>query len=591
MGLTIPNLDRSDFKTLMEEAIARLPAYSGEWTEYNPSDPGITVLELLVWLADIDGYRINRLTEAHYRAFLKLLGTELRPSVPARMPVVFETSGAFRTLPAGSRLEALGLRFRTLEPVRVQPDGGGIASIAVDDGSGAVEVKPEGFYPFGRHPCAGASCEVRFASALKEGVDLYWHVASEGNRFALPGTLRWWGRKGAQSAWKELGASDATGALSGSGRVSLTFPSACDRIRCVLEADAYETPPKIAALYGNAVDAVQLERVETELGTSSGYASQRFALPGGFLEEHLEVRVGDAPWTEVSWLGDALPDDAVYMREGKEIVFGDGGFGAIPPRGEAVNVSVDCSVGASGNRPEGCDWNAEAPQGGDPALYEDLSAFNPVAAAGGRDGETVESAFARLRAEMEASSRAVTASDYEALALETPGTVLARASAVADAVTPNLVHVTVVPESEYTAPEPGTATLEAVAAYLEPRRLLTTRIEVRGPEYVSVNVQANVTTRLGNPELLRAEIGRCIDAYLHPLHGGKKGTGWAFGADVYLSDLYILLDGIDGVDAVTALTLNNAPENVAIADGRLPAAGTHFLRVETATVDICGGEA
>lgn len=76
MGLTIPNLDRYDFETLKQEAMAKLPAYSSRWTEYNASDPGVTMLELLAWMGDINSYRLNHLGAEHYLAFLSLLNAE-----------------------------------------------------------------------------------------------------------------------------------------------------------------------------------------------------------------------------------------------------------------------------------------------------------------------------------------------------------------------------------------------------------------------------------------------------------------------------------------------------------------------------------
>lgn len=73
MGLNIPNLDKKDFDIRLQEAIAKLPAYSKEWTEYNLSDPGITIVELLAWLSDINSYKLNRIRKEHEEALLKLL--------------------------------------------------------------------------------------------------------------------------------------------------------------------------------------------------------------------------------------------------------------------------------------------------------------------------------------------------------------------------------------------------------------------------------------------------------------------------------------------------------------------------------------
>lgn len=73
MGLKIPNLDQKEFAQMMEESLARLPSYTEKWTDHNASDPGITIMELLAWMADINSYRLNRIGTEHYLGFLELL--------------------------------------------------------------------------------------------------------------------------------------------------------------------------------------------------------------------------------------------------------------------------------------------------------------------------------------------------------------------------------------------------------------------------------------------------------------------------------------------------------------------------------------
>jgi hypothetical protein len=73
MPLQIPNLDDRRFNDLVAEALANIPVYSPEWTNYNPSDPGITLVELFAYLGDMLLYRLNRVTDANVRKFLKLL--------------------------------------------------------------------------------------------------------------------------------------------------------------------------------------------------------------------------------------------------------------------------------------------------------------------------------------------------------------------------------------------------------------------------------------------------------------------------------------------------------------------------------------
>ena len=73
MPLQLPNLDDRSYNDLITEALARIPAYSQEWTNHNPSDPGITLIELFAYLTDLLLYRLNRVTDDNTRRFLKLL--------------------------------------------------------------------------------------------------------------------------------------------------------------------------------------------------------------------------------------------------------------------------------------------------------------------------------------------------------------------------------------------------------------------------------------------------------------------------------------------------------------------------------------
>jgi hypothetical protein len=73
MPLSLPNLDDRTFDDLVEEALRLIPTCAPEWTNYNPSDPGITLIELFAYLTEMLIYRLNRVTEANQYAFLKLL--------------------------------------------------------------------------------------------------------------------------------------------------------------------------------------------------------------------------------------------------------------------------------------------------------------------------------------------------------------------------------------------------------------------------------------------------------------------------------------------------------------------------------------
>jgi Baseplate J-like protein len=73
MPLPLPNLDDRTWKDLTEEGRSLIPAWSPEWTNYNPSDPGITFIELFAYLSEILIYRLNRVSDANRIEFLRLI--------------------------------------------------------------------------------------------------------------------------------------------------------------------------------------------------------------------------------------------------------------------------------------------------------------------------------------------------------------------------------------------------------------------------------------------------------------------------------------------------------------------------------------
>lgn len=88
------NLDDRTFNDLVEECILRIPRYCPEWTNHNPGDPGITLIELFAWLTDQMLMRFNQVPRRNYVAFLELLGIRLLPPAPANCEITFYLSKA-----------------------------------------------------------------------------------------------------------------------------------------------------------------------------------------------------------------------------------------------------------------------------------------------------------------------------------------------------------------------------------------------------------------------------------------------------------------------------------------------------------------
>ncbi len=97
-NLPKPNLDDRKFEDLVQECLLRIPRYCPEWTNHNPSDPGITMIELFSWLTDQMLYRFNQVPLRNYIVFLEMLGIRLQPPSAARTQVTFELTKA-QTIP------------------------------------------------------------------------------------------------------------------------------------------------------------------------------------------------------------------------------------------------------------------------------------------------------------------------------------------------------------------------------------------------------------------------------------------------------------------------------------------------------------
>ena len=123
-----PDLDDRTWQDLVDQMRALIPKYAPQWTDHNPSDLGITLIELFAWLGEGIIYRLNQMPEKNYLAFLNLLGITRDPPAPARTYLTF-TSGvpAPVTVPAGTQAQTADpaggrpVVFETDEDVAVLP--------------------------------------------------------------------------------------------------------------------------------------------------------------------------------------------------------------------------------------------------------------------------------------------------------------------------------------------------------------------------------------------------------------------------------------------------------------------------------------
>lgn len=90
MPIHPPALDDRSFNDLTDELLQRIPAHTPEWTNPQLGDPGRTIIELFAWLTDTLLYRVNLVPERQRLAFLRLLGLQMRPAVPATAMITLQ---------------------------------------------------------------------------------------------------------------------------------------------------------------------------------------------------------------------------------------------------------------------------------------------------------------------------------------------------------------------------------------------------------------------------------------------------------------------------------------------------------------------
>lgn len=124
MPLQIPKIDDRRYQELLDEALNRIPIHNPEWTNFNRSDPGVTLVELFAFMTESLLYRANLIPERNRLKFLQLLGIPLNPATSARGIVTFLNERGLKqtiTLNSGTEVSAGEVPFRTTRSLDILP--------------------------------------------------------------------------------------------------------------------------------------------------------------------------------------------------------------------------------------------------------------------------------------------------------------------------------------------------------------------------------------------------------------------------------------------------------------------------------------
>lgn len=610
MSLPSPNLDDRRFQQLVDEAKRYVQQRSPEWTDHNVSDPGVTLIETFAYMVDQLLYRLNRVPDRNYSAFLDLLGVQLFPPTVARADVDFWLSAPQSDtvrLPAGTEVATArgeteeAVVFSTTDDLAIVPSSLIRLVTAPASGDQTDRTAPLGagkdipcFQP---RPEPGDALLFGLPTAVPRcivAVRLDSRVEGVGVDPRQP-PLVWEAWDGARWVLCETG-TDSTGGLNKPGEITVFVPAGhtasvtagirAGWLRCRVTAPEpgqpfYSESPTIREAEVFTVGGTTaVEHAETvldvPLGTSEGVAGQRFSvtrvpllLDGDPPVVQVSSADGWQVWTPVEHFGASSPDDrhvqidAVTGRFAfpPEVREADGtmrGYGAVPPKGAQLRVPrYRTGGGAAGNVARGAIRVLRS------SVPYVAGVANREAARGGVDGESVENAKARAPHILRVQERAVTAEDYEVTAREAARSLRRVRCLPAVAGEGGAVRVLVVPDAvpdeggrlRFEQLIPPDSVLADVSGRLDERRLVGTRLIVEPPAYVGVTVVAELVADTADMDRVRTEALDALFRHIDPLRGGTDGTGWPFGRPVQYGEIFAVLQAVPGVRLVDEVRL------------------------------------
>ena len=607
MSRLAPNLFDRRFDDLVAIGRSRLPALAPEWTDHNAHDPGITLMELLAWVAEAQIYALARTRRDERAAYAALLGVVPGGTTPAQGAIwpdhsdsaspasVFRSSIAIPVDAVVNPLNADKPTFRPLHRTLLVPgrirslrlhkaDGGERELTSINARGGAVFLPfgesagprdvlfleyectdDAGLFPAGRPDIDGACLSIGVradaAAATNTGsIEATQHTEARGLRISLvsdAGTypLRVVADSSAGMLRTGVVALDLSQITGSPRRFALEFSSPRGFVR----------PPRLIGIQPNVL-AITQERVivdDTARATGLPDFAVDLAAPGiAFapgkepIEVYVDEGAGPIPWQRCARLSDEDPDatkfefDAAWQR----ITFGNGLNGRRPSAGARIVATFRVCDGPDGNVARNHQWRV--------AGFEGAFGVNPDPVTGGQPASDSTSLRRSARQRARTDRPIVTRDDLVKAALDLPLLEVARAWVVsAAALLPRTGIVTLVAmRARPGGVEPGDIPetprwLEAIRLQLTARMTLGTRLRVAAPRYVAFRVVAKLAASAGyDLATVRSDVQKAL-AQRMPLVDIPPAKARDPGAPVTRRDLMGWIRGVVGVDHVVELKI------------------------------------
>lgn len=409
------------------------------------------------------------------------------------------------------------------------------------------------------------------------------------------------------SGWMSLAVTDFTDSFHQSGFIEFVSPSDIAMksefgkegywIRVSLVSGSFESSPRVLDAFLGAVYASNVKTYVNEIaGSGTGAPGQSVSLSHGPILPGIDVLIDEGSIPPANELAEMLKEgisepyieegDSVWVRykevddfysscsisrhfmidyRNNMIHFGDGIHGVNPPR-KKFNIRIASYKAGGGSSGNVASHTLRQMTQSIPFI---AGCDNPYPAEGGSDMETVDNLKSRAAGVFKSLERAVTAEDFQWLARESSPSV-GRAFCLADRNSRGEICIVIIPviasgQGYEVKLVPSRELLHRVAAYLDQRKLVGTRIHLQAPIYRSFSINLSLVFRSDVLDIERSKkkIGELLCLHFHALEG-FDGKGWPFGKDITSGAVYKQLEKIEGVLSVDSVEIFDIDAGVAV---------------------------
>lgn len=290
--IEIQNLNDASLESILEDAKKQILYQSTEWTNFQESDPGITLVELFSWLKFVQHEYLNRISEGVERKFLKLLdismyknkGSETMLEVSdlkENVNLPLRTKWKFNNMVFENLNSQILIKSKILSVVFENPEFPSQEEYYKFDGKKA-------FFLFGKDigrkndKLSKRRFTINFDSPLPKRsiVNFYFSVyvskdlernpINTSDKFEEMAKVRWeyYGKEKGKVGWHEIEiVNDNTHNFLFSGIIKMRFNGDTllldgeYKVRAVLEYDEYDYPPRIDNMLTNVFIVSQNDTV------------------------------------------------------------------------------------------------------------------------------------------------------------------------------------------------------------------------------------------------------------------------------------------------------------------------------------------